>query len=296
MIRRDTAGTEHSEHSEHSAGTAGTAGTGGTGGTGVTATSNGRGATGGAARRLATPALVAAGLCLAAAAISLPAIAQPAAAKAGAAKGKAKPVNPLEIKRLDAKLDEVRESFLRDTTTLISSYENLGQFERAKTLLEALQKLDPRNEPIKAKLGQLNDKILDASEIELEIEAGGKWQPVGAVVKDRPIRIRATGDYKLALTQSAGPDGMPTDNFAEDIAPNVPLGAVMGVIVPPESLAQIAGGRQPERPLRAFNVGTSFERGADRDGVLYVRVNVPATAKCTGKISLRVGGADRPAN
>lgn len=249
-----------------------------------------------ASRRLVAPALLAAALCLLAAAVSLQAVAQPAASKAGAGKAKGKGGSPLEIKRLDAKLEEVRESFLRDTTTLISSYENLGQFERAKTLLEALQKLDPKNEPIKAKLGQLNEKILDASEIELEIEAGGKWQPVGSVVKDRPIRIRATGDYKLALTQTAGPDGMPTDNFAEDIAPNVPLGAVMGVIVPPESLAQLAGGRQPERPLRPFNVGGSFERGADRDGVLYVRVNVPATAKCTGKLSLRVGGADRPTN
>jgi hypothetical protein len=246
--------------------------------------------------RVPAPVFLAAGLCLRAVVASLPAGAQPAAAKAGAAKGKVKPVNPLEIKRLDAKLDEVRESFLRDTTTLISSYENLGQFERAKTLLEALQKLDPRNEPIKAKLGQLNEKILDASEIELEIEAGGKWQPVGGVVKDRPIRIRATGDYQLAITQTAGPDGMPNDSFAEDMAPNVPLGAVMGVIVPPESLAQLAGGRQPERPLRAFTVGETFERAADRDGVLYVRVNVPATAKCTGKIALRVGGADRPAN
>ena len=235
-------------------------------------------------------------LCLAAAVAPVPAVAQPAAAKAGAAKGKAKPVNPVEIKRLDARLDEVRESFLRDTTTLITSYENLGQYDRAKTLLEALQKLDPRNEPIKAKLGQLNDKILDASEIEMEIEAGGKWLPVGAVVKDRPIRIRATGDYKLALTQTAGPDGVPTDDFAEDMAPNVPLGAVMGVIVPPESLAQLAGGRQPEKPLRAFAVGTALERSADRDGVLYLRVNVPAGAKCTGKITVRVGGADRPTN
>jgi hypothetical protein len=247
-------------------------------------------------RRIIAPACLVAALCLLAALASLPAIAQPAAAKAGAAKAKGKAGNPLEIKRLDAKLEEVRESFLRDTTSLIGSYENLGQFERAKTLLEALQKLDPKNEPIKAKLGQLNERILDASEIELEIVAGGKWQSVGGVVKDRPIRILATGDYKLALTQTAGPDGMPTDNFAEDMAANVPLGAVMGVIVPPESLAQLAGGRQPERPLRPFNVGAAFERAADRDGVLYVKVNVPATAKCSGKISLRVGGADRPTN
>ena len=60
----------------------------------------------------------------------------PAAKPGGAAKPAGKKINPLEVKRLDARLDEVRESFLRDTTNLILSYENLGQFERAKTLLE----------------------------------------------------------------------------------------------------------------------------------------------------------------
>lgn len=240
--------------------------------------------------------LVVIGVAALAAVIALPVAAQPGAGKAGLGKGKAKPGNPLEIKKLDAKLEEVRESFLRDTTTLITSYENLGQFERAKILLEALQKLDPKNEPIKAKLGQLNEKILDASEIELDIDSAGRWQPVGTVVKDRAFRIRASGDYKLALTQTAGPEGMSTDNIAEDVMPGVPLGAVMGVIVPPDSLAQLAGGRQPERPLRPFTVGANLDRNADKDGVLYVRVNVPSVAKCTGKLALRVNGVDRPSN
>lgn len=231
-----------------------------------------------------------------AALVAVPVAAQPGAAKAGLGKGKAKPGSPLELKKLDAKLEEVRESFLRDTTTLIASYENLGQFERAKLLLEALQKLDPKNEPIKAKLGQLNEKILDASEIELDIDSGGRWQPVGTVVKDRAFRIRASGDYKLLLTQTAGPEGMSADNIAEDVMPGVPLGAVMGVIVPPDSLAQLAGGRQPERPLRPFTVGANLDRNADKDGVLYVRVNVPSVAKCTGKLSLRVNGVERPSN
>jgi hypothetical protein len=240
--------------------------------------------------------LVAVGVAAVAAVMAPPVGAQPAAGKAGIGKGKAKPANALEIKKLDAKLEEVRESFLRDTTTLISSYENLGQFERAKLLLEALQKLDPRNEPIKAKLGQLNEKILDSSEIELDVDAGGRWQPVGTVAKDRAFRIRASGDYKLTLTQSAGPEGMSADNIAEDVMPGVPLGALMGVIVPPDSLAQLAGGRQPERPLRPFTVGPQLERNADKDGMLYVRVNVPSVAKCTGKISLRVSGAERGSN
>jgi hypothetical protein len=142
----------------------------------------------------------------------------PASAKGGA-KGKAKPGSPQELKRLDSRLDEVREAFLRDTTTLITSYENLGQYERARMLLESLQKLDPRNEPIKAKLGEL--------------------------------------------------------------------------IAPPGSAGQ--PGTQGDRPPRPFAVGDAYEKPADRDGVLFLRVNVPPGAKCTGRLTALVSGPERPA-
>jgi hypothetical protein len=218
--------------------------------------------------------------------------AQSSAAKpGGAAKPASKKVNPLEVKRLDARLDEVRESFLRDTTNLILSYENLGQYERAKTLLESLQKLDPRNEPIKAKLGELNAKIIDTNEFEVELAPDESWQPIGAVTKDRLLRIRVTGDYNVSISlTSVGPDGLPTANPAEDLVANVPLGAVMGVITPAGS----AGGSQNDKPPRPFAVGANFDKPADRDGILHLKVNVPPGARCTGSLKVKVSGPDRP--
>jgi hypothetical protein len=220
------------------------------------------------------------------------AVAQSSAAKpSGTAKPNTKKVNPLEVKRLDARLDEVRDSFLRDTTSLILSYENLGQYERAKTLLESLQKLDPRNEPIKAKLGELNTKIIESNEFEVELATDESWQPIGAVTKDRMLRIRATGDYNLTVSlTSLGPDGLPTANPAEDLVANVPLGAVMGVITPAGS----AGGTQNDKPPRPFAVGANFDKPADRDGILHLKVNVPPGARCTGTLRVKVSGPDRP--
>jgi hypothetical protein len=231
--------------------------------------------------------------CLATMAAPAPvAHAQSSAGKSGgAAKPTAKKVNPLEVKRLDARLDEVRESFLRDTTNLILSYENLGQYERAKTLLESLQKLDPRNEPIKAKLGELNAKIIDTNEFEVELATDESWQPIGAVTKDRSLRIRVTGDYNVSISlTSVGPDGLPTANPAEDLVANVPLGAVMGVITPAGS----AGGSQNDKPPRPFAVGANFDKPADRDGILHLKVNVPPGARCTGSLKVKVSGPDRP--
>jgi hypothetical protein len=220
------------------------------------------------------------------------AVAQSSATKpGGVAKPNTKKINPLEVKRLDARLDEVRDSFLRDTTTLILSYENLGQYERAKTLLESLQKLDPRNEPIKAKLGELNTKIIESNEFEVELATDESWQPIGAVTKDRMLRIRATGDYNLTVSlTSLGPDGLPTANPAEDLVANVPLGAVMGVITPAGS----AGSTPNDKPPRPFAVGASFEKPADRDGILHLKVNVPPGARCTGSLKVKISGPDRP--
>jgi len=220
------------------------------------------------------------------------AVAQSSATKpSGAAKPTGKKINPLEVKRLDARLDEVRESFLRDTTNLILSYENLGQYERAKTLLESLQKLDPRNEPIKAKLSELNAKIIDTNEFEVELATDESWQPIGAVTKDRLLRIRVTGDYNLTVSQtSLGPEGLPTANPAEDLVANVPLGAVMGVITPAGS----TGGSQNDKSPRPFAVGASFDKPADRDGILHLKVNVPPGARCTGSLKVKVSGPDRP--
>jgi hypothetical protein len=105
------------------------------------------------------------------------------------------------------------------------------------------------------------------------------------------LRIRATGDYNLTVSlTSLGPDGLPTANPAEDLVANVPLGAVMGVITPAGS----AGGTQNDKPPRPFAVGANFDKPADRDGILHLKVNVPPGARCTGTLRVKVSGPDRP--
>ncbi|MEY3358219.1 MAG: hypothetical protein RIR87_1278, partial [Actinomycetota bacterium] len=36
------------------------------------------------------------------------------------------------------------------------------------------------------------------------------------------------------------------------------------------------------------------EKPAERDGVLFLKVNVPAQAKCTGRLQITVGGTTAP--
>lgn len=201
-------------------------------------------------------------------------------------KGKGSPTN--DVKRLDARVDELRETFLRETHSLIRAYEEAGQPDRARSLLESLGRLDPKNEAIKQKLEQLRTEILDAGESELEIDVGKPWQPVGPVRKDETLRIKVAGDYKCTLTISAGPEGVPTGNPVDDLVGHVPFGAVMGVIAPAGEPQQDA------KPPKPFAVGESYEKSIDKDGMLFLKVNLPPGSKATGRLKVRVSGAARP--
>ena len=68
----------------------------------------------------------------------------------------------------------------------------------------------------------------------------------------------------------------------------------MGVILPsPEATAaQPPANQQPQQP-RPFAVGAAYDRPAERDGILYLKVNVPPGSKCTGRLQARITGADK---
>lgn len=213
----------------------------------------------------------------------------PAVAAQAGSKNRPRPGIQPELKRLEAKAEEIRESFLRDTNQLIKQFEDAGQYEKAKVLVDALAKLDPQNEPVKMKLDELSTKILDAGEFEVALNPGKSWQAVGTVERGQTVRIRVSGDYRIVANIEAGPDGAPSDNPAEDLIPHVPFGAVMAVIADAD-VAKRSADKQP----RPFTVGSSYEKPAERAGILFLKVNVPPEAKCTGKLTALVSGVAKP--
>jgi len=222
-----------------------------------------------------------------AAACSWTVVSLPEAGAQSAARPKPRPVSTAEIKRLDSRMETLRESFFRDTAALIKGYEDAGQPERAKVLLEALGRLDPKNDLIKQRLSELQNAILDGQEFEIELDPSKPWQPLGSVAKDQMLRIRVTGEYTCKLDLTAGPDGIPAGNPAEDVVGHVPLGAVMAVIASGVS-------EKDNKPPKPFAIGKEYERPAAAEGLMFLKVNLPPKSECTGKLTVQVSGVTRP--
>lgn len=211
-------------------------------------------------------------------------------AQPGSGRSKASSAPSPEAKRLDAKMEQVADVFMRETAALIASYENIGQFDRARMLLEAVQKLDPNNADVKQKLAEINEKLLVANEFDFEIDPDAAWQEVGAVQKGRTIRIRVAGDYKLSLGVTAAADGVPNGAPGEGLMAGLPLGAVVGVILTPDMAAALASGKRGDKQPRPFLVGSAYEKPAELDGLLYLKTNVPSGTKCSGRLKAKISG------
>ena len=76
-------------------------------------------------------------------------------AQTGKSKSKSKGAG--NVKALDARVEKLESSLFRELVDISKMYEEAGQFERAKSMLEVLMKLNPNLPGLKEKLDQLED-------------------------------------------------------------------------------------------------------------------------------------------
>jgi len=216
-------------------------------------------------------------------------------AQTSKAKAKPKAVNATEMKKLDTRMEDVQKSFIKDTATLIRDFEDAGQPERAKLLLEVLLKLDPKNGQLQLKIDDLNEKILNQSEFDFDLDVSKGWVQVGIVTAGKMARVTAEGDYKFDAAGKLSADGVPSSDPANDMIAGIPLGTLMGVVMPANGQAgqpnRPSGGNQNRPP--PFSVKTEHEWTPKQDGLLLLKVNFPPGTKCTGKLKLKVSGMQK---
>lgn len=206
----------------------------------------------------------------------------PVSAQTSKSKTKARPpTNPANVKVLDVRVSEMQDRLLRDMTEIARGYEDAGEFDRAKWMLEVLEKLDPKLPGLKDKIKQLTDKSLDSTEFEIELDVSKGWSPpVGMLEQGRVVRITVTGEYKFITTLNATADGLPTSDSGADLYPGIPVGALVGVVLDPKD-------RKPGKP---FEIKAQREWTPRESGLLQLKVNLPNGHKSTGKLMIRFGG------
>lgn len=197
--------------------------------------------------------------------------------------------NPAATRSLDIQSEKLQAEFLKSLTDLAKSYEDAGDLGRTKDTLEMILRLRPDSEPIKAKIKELENSVFDDNEVIVDVDSARNWTPAGVfVAKDKPVRIQATGSYKFIINEDVGPDGFKGEDVSRDQLASAPSGALIGMLAPPPVAGNNNRNRR-EQP-QTFLIGAEKEWTPPEDGLLLLKLNVPPTSKCIGKIKVKLSG------
>jgi len=191
-------------------------------------------------------------------------------------------------KSIDVKVQRFQESFVREAAGLANQYEEAGNLVKTRRMLELILKLSPEVKGVRAKIKQIDEEMLSANELTVDVDTARGWgQPVAAVYKGQPFRFQAVGDYRFVTSLPVGPAGFPIADTSRDMAEGIRCGALVGVIVPaPE------GGKKP-KPGKPFLVGTGGTITPRESGLLFLKINAPAGHKSNGRLKVRMTGTVR---
>lgn len=193
------------------------------------------------------------------------------------------------------------EGFVTDSIKLAEDYEKAGKFEEAQEQLRTVGKLKPELPGLKEKIDKLNEALFDTNDFDVDLDVADSWKRQVQVFKGKPVRVEATGSYKLMLSGPMDANGVPTKDLLRDMASGVRCGALMGVVVPTSDSGAGAGGgatagagkttsRGNDKVGEPFEIGASKEFTPKEDGILHLNVNLPAGHKSSGKLRVHVSG------
>lgn len=198
-----------------------------------------------------------------------------------------KPAPPVNTRTLDAEAAKVEEGYLKGLSDLAKSYEEAGDKEKAKAMLQSILKIRPDLEPVKSKIKEIEESVFQDRQESIDLDVSKGWITSGLLVeKGRKIRIEAIGTYRLTLNEELGPEGIKSpEGQTADFFEGAPAGALIGVVVP----AGASPDRRRDGP-QPFLVGSVKEFEPTQTGLLLLRINTPPNARSQGRLKLRVSG------
>ena len=202
-------------------------------------------------------------------------------AQGSRSKDKEKDKDGPNSQQLEIRMTKAEEGLLKEYMEVAREYLKKGEKEEALTVLQRVEHINPKMEGLKQEMDRIGEELMQENEAKLELDVSKGWGniPICEVTEGKAFRMTATGEYKMIYSTTIPLTGLPTKDPALDYVAASPFGALIGVIV------------TDGNPGEPFVVNGGLEHTPKKSGQLYLRVNVPATAKCTGDIKLQLSGA-----
>jgi len=196
-------------------------------------------------------------------------------------RSKDKEKNGTNSQQLEIRMTKAEEGLLKEYMEVAKEYLKKGEKEEALTVLKRVEHINPKMEGLKQEMDRIGEELMQENEAKLDFDVSKGWgnTPICEVTEGKAFRIAATGEYKMIYSATIPLTGLPMKDPALDHVSVGPFGALIGVVV------------TEGEPGDPFVVNGGLEHTPKKSGLLYLRVNVPAAAKCTGDIKLQLSGA-----
>lgn len=185
-------------------------------------------------------------------------------------------------RELASRVAKAEEALLREYMEVVNEYYKKGDKEAAVTVMKRVLSINPKMEGVKERISAINEELLQENGIRSEMDVSKGWVPVCEVAEGKPFRLAVVGDYKLDLNVTIPLTGLSTSDPLKDHVAVAPFGALIGLVV------------TDGKPGEPFPVNGGVEHTAKKGGQLFLRVNVPAAARCKGDLKLQISGGVAP--
>jgi len=183
---------------------------------------------------------------------------------------------------LESRVTKAETALLREYMDVVNEYYKQGDKEAAVQVLQRVSAINPKMDGVNERISSISEELLQENGLKFELDVSKSWVPVCDVTEGKPIRLVAAGEYKLDLNSVVPVAGLSTADPAKDHVAAAPFGALIGLVV------------TDGKPGDPFVVNASGDHSPKKSGQLFLRVNVPATAKCKGELKLQLSGGIKP--
>ncbi|MEY3457509.1 MAG: hypothetical protein RL215_666 [Planctomycetota bacterium] len=188
----------------------------------------------------------------------------------------------VSTQQLEARISKAEEQLLDEYLTVANEYYKQGEREQSIVVLERIAQINPKMEGIRQRIQGIREELIQENGLKLDFDTSKQWLAIAEVEEGKPFRIIAAGEYKLDLTSPVSLTGLSTSDPAKDHLGNAPFGALVGIVF------------SENKPGDPFLISGSVEHTPKKSGTLYLRINVPAAAKCKGDLKVQISGSIRP--